>query len=247
MEAVTPQRLAAVYAGVADVLARTSESSPLPGAEQDRLLAAACAEVCDLLKDWLTGEDWRRMRPRPAARVADAVARREDYARFLDRALEDVMTRASRAAAVPSLAASLVAEARAALERTAGRHLWWTQRELFGSAESRVRELRAETCKLAGDLGRAAVAQPTRKADRRRARAALKTVIGVVPVLVLAMAEAGPAQMEANLSAWGHDAVRVVTIYLIAELAAPEIELEAQIEREAQIEPPELSGPELSL
>jgi len=187
------------------------------------------------------------MRPRPEVRVADAVARREDYARFLDRALEDVMTRASRAAGVPSLAGSLVAEARAALERAAGRHLWWTQRELFGSAESRVRELRAEICKLAGDLGRAAAAQPTREASRRRARAALKTIVGVVPALVLAMAGAGPAQMEANPSAWGHDAVRVVTTYLIAELAAPEIELETQIEPEAEIESPELSGPELSL
>jgi hypothetical protein len=246
MAAVTTQRLAAVYAGVTDVLARTSESSLLPGAEQDRLLAAACAQVCDLLKDWLTSEDWRRMRPSPAARVADAVARREDYARFLDQALEDVMTRASRAAAVPSLAAWLVAEARAALERVAGRHLWWTQRELFGSAESRMRELRAETCKLAGDLGRAATAQPTGEAGRRRARTALKTVVGVVPALVLAMAGASPPQMEANLLAWGHDAVRVVTTYLIAELADPKIELEAQIEREAQIEPPELSGPELS-
>ena len=77
MAAVTPQRLTAVYAGVNDVLARTSESSPLPGAEQDRLLADACAEVCDLLKDWLTSEDWRRMRPRPEVRVADAIARRE--------------------------------------------------------------------------------------------------------------------------------------------------------------------------
>ncbi|MGH7486890.1 MAG: hypothetical protein ACREMY_15005 [bacterium] len=76
MAAVTPQRLTAVYAGVADFLARTSESSPLPGAEQDRLLAAACDEVCDLLKDWLTSEDWHKVRPRPAARVADAVAQR---------------------------------------------------------------------------------------------------------------------------------------------------------------------------
>ena len=43
--------------------------------------------------------------------------------------------------------------------------------------------------------------------------------------------------MQANLAAWGHDAVRIVTIYLIAEQAQPDM----------LIEPPELHGPELSL
>jgi hypothetical protein len=237
MAALTPERIAKVHAEVGDVVARTSESSPLAAHEKDRLLAEACRTVCDLLRDWLASDDWTGMRPRASARVADAVPRREDYASFLDQMLADAMARAGRAAGAVSLAAALVAEARAAVERTAGRHLGWTQRELFATADSRVRELRAETCKLAGDLGTAVAPGPAGEARRRRAWTALKTAIGVLPALVLAMAGASPAQMEANLSAWGHDAVRVVTTYVIAEQAQPHV----------LIEPPQLSGPELSL
>jgi len=237
MAALTPERIAKVHADVADILARTSEASTLPAHEQDQLLAEACRGVCGLLRDWLASDDWTGMRPRASARVADAVPRREDYASFLDQMLADAMARACQAAGAASLAAALVAEARAAVERTAGRHLSWTQRELFSTADSRVRELRAETCKLAGDLSTPVATGPAGEARRRRAWTALKTAIGVLPALVLAMAGASPVQMEANLSAWGHGAVRVVTTYLIAEQAQPHV----------LIEPPQLSGPELSL
>jgi hypothetical protein len=237
MAALSPERIAKVHADVASVVARTAESGMLPAHEKDRLLAEACRKVCDLLRDWLASEDWARMRPRASSRVADVVSRREDYASFLDQMLADAMAQACRVTGAASLAAALVAEARAAVERTAGRHLSWTQRELFSTADSRVRELRAETCKLAGDLSTAAATGPAGEARRRRAWTALKTAIGVLPALVLAMAGASPAQMEANLSAWGHDAVRVVTTYVIAEQAQPHV----------LIEPPQLSGPELSL
>lgn len=246
MTAVTPERIAKVHAHVADVVASTSEHSALPGRNQDRLLAQACAEVCDLLGDWLTSEDWSRLRPRISARVADALLRREDYAGFLDQMLADALTRARQAAGTASPAASLVTEARAAVERTAGRHLSWTQQELFDTADRRVRELRAETCQLAGDLRSAVTAGPAADARRRRARTALMKALGILPALVLAIGGVSPAQMEANLAAWGRDAVRVVTIYLIAEQAQPDMLIEPPWP-EAWIEPPQLDGPEPSL
>ena len=237
MAAVTVERIAQVHADVADAVARTSEHSTLSGPEKDRRLAEACTQVCGLLRDWLASDSWSRMRPRASLRVADAVPGREDYARFLDEMLADALTRAAQAAGVASPATALVFGARAAVERTGGLHLRWTQRELFSTADSRVRELRAETCMLAGDLGTPVAAGPAGEAKRRRARTTLKTALGVLPTLVLAMAGASPAQMGENLSAWGHDAVRVVTTYLIAEQAQPHV----------VIEPPQLSGPELSL
>lgn len=244
MVAVTPERIAKVHAHVADVVARTSEHSALPGREQDRLLAQACTEVCDLLGDWLASEDWSGLRPRNSVRVTNALPRREDYAEFLDQLLADALTRARQAAGTASPAVSLVAEARAAVERTAGRHLRWTQRDLFNTADRRVQELRAEVCQLVGDLRSTVTAGPTADARRRRARTALMKGIGMLPALVLAIGGVSPAQMEANLTAWGHDAVRVVTIYLIAEQAQPDMLIEPP-RLEAQIESPQLDEPEL--
>lgn len=149
--------------------------------------------------------------------------------------LADALARAGQAAGGTAEAAELVGKARVSVERTAGRYRSWMQRELFSEADSRVRELRAEVCQLARDLG-TAVGAPG-EARRKRARKTLTTVIRVLPMLILAIGGVSPSQLEANLSAWGHDAVRVITTYLVAEQAQPEV----------LIEPPELSGPELSL
>jgi hypothetical protein len=189
-------------------------------------------------------EDWSGLRPRISARVADALPRREDYAGFLDQWLADALTPACQVAGTISPAVSLVTEARVAVERTAGRHLMWKQRDLFDTADRRVRELRAETCQLAGDLRSTVMAGSAADARRRRARTALKKGIGMLPALVLAIGVVSQAQMETNLAAWGHDAVRVVTVYLIAEQAQPDMLIEPPW-LEARIEPPELDGPEL--
>jgi hypothetical protein len=237
MEAVTTERIAQVHADIADAVARTSEHSTLPDGKQDELLADACGKTCALLRDWVASEDWRRMRPKASARVADAVPARADYARFLDQMLADALARADRSAAGTSLAAALVYEARAAVERTAKRHLTWTQRALYTEADNRMRDLRAEVCRLAGDLSTAVAAGPAANARRKLAWTVLKKAIGVLPALILTLGAVSPPQMEANLSAWTHDAVQVVTTYLIAEQAQPQL----------LIEPPQLSGPELSL
>jgi hypothetical protein len=166
-------------------------------------------------------------------RAADVVTAREDFTSFLDETLADAVARAGLAGEV---AAGLVDAAREALTKMTGLHFRQSLLELFGEADFRLRDLRDEVCVLAADL-RTEIFQTTAKtARRRRAWAALKRTLTVLPTLTLALAGASPAQMHADLSAWAHDAVRVVSILLIAEQAQPHLE----------IEPPEISGPEIS-
>ena len=64
----------------------------------------------------------------------------------------------------------------------------------------------------------------------------------MLSALVLAIGGVSPAQMQANLAAWVYDAVRIVTIYLIAEQAQPDMLIEHR-----NCTGRNLHGPELSL
>jgi len=239
----TPEEIARVHVRVAEAVTRTANESTLPAAEQDELLADACSEVCALLVNWLASPSWAQLRPKPSAQVA--VIEREEYVAFLDEMLADALSRVGLAW---HAAASLVNDARVAIERTAGRHLPSAQRDLYRDADERLRDLRGEVCTLAVAL-RAAVSEDAKStgeatcsddktsARRQRARTILKRALLVLPPLIFAMLGASPAQMDANLSAWGHDAVRVVATCLIAEQVQPHV----------LIEPPQPSGPGLSL
>jgi hypothetical protein len=44
-----------------DALAKASEHSTLPEAEQDRLLAQACAEACDVIGRWVESPEWKEV------------------------------------------------------------------------------------------------------------------------------------------------------------------------------------------
>jgi hypothetical protein len=243
MAAVTRERMTRVLVHVTDAVLQTTERSTLSGPAQDALLAQACAESCDLFTDWLAGDSWAQARPRNrTARVAEALPEGEDYARFLDPTLTDMLVRCGPPAdGLPADAAALVMSAREAVQHMARKHPRWPQPELFQEADSRVRALRADVCALATSLkdnmGQDEGAHKrTKEARRRRALAALKRTLAVIPALTLAMAGATPAQMDANLHAWTHDTARVVSTYLIAHLAQPDVE----------IGPLGPSGPELS-
>ena len=67
-----------------DALAQTSERSTLPGAEQDRLLAQACAEACDVLTNWLASPEWAALCPSGRGPIADAIPEWERVKPFLD-------------------------------------------------------------------------------------------------------------------------------------------------------------------
>lgn len=234
MAAVTRERIILVRTHVAEAVLRTSEDSVLPGAEQDRLLVQACGESCELLRDWLTGPGWAGMHPGASARMraADVVAAREDFTSFLDETLADAVTRAGLAGEVAS---KLVDAAREAITKMTGLHFRLSQLELFDEADFRLRDLRDEVCALTADLRTDISLTAAKAARRRRAWAALKRTLAVLPTLTLALGGASPAQMHADLSAWAHDAVRVVSTYLIAEQVQPHL----------QIEPPEISGPKI--
>ncbi len=64
---------------------------------------------------------------------------------------------------------------------------------------------------------------------RRKAQRALKKVRNVLPTLALtvagAMLGAGPHQVAQSVSAWGHEAARVVVVYHIADLAQPAVRI----------------------
>jgi hypothetical protein len=238
----TPEEIARVHVRVAEAVTRTADESTLPAAEQDRLLADACHEACGLLVSWLASLDWKQMRPKPSAQVV--VITREDYLTFLDEGLTDALIRAG----LPwHAAASLVNDARVAIERTAGHHLPSAQRDLYRDADERLRDLRGEVCTLAVAL-KAAVSEDAKSAGegksddrasalRRSARAALKLLNALLPALIVAMVTVTPGQVETAVSAWGHDAFQVVATCLIAE----------QVQLHVQIEPPQPSGPGLSL
>jgi hypothetical protein len=257
MAAVTRERITRVQVHVTDAVLKTTERSTLSGPEQDALLAQACAESCDLFTDWLASDYWMQARPRNrTALVAEAMPQGEDYARFLDPLLADMLARGALPTdglpgdglpgdglpgdGLPGDAAELVTSAREAVQRMARRHPRWQQPELFREADSRIRALRADVCALATSLKNnlhqdEQTHKRTKEARRSRALAALKRTLAVIPALTLAMAGATPAQMDANLHVWTHDAVRVVGTYLIAQQAQPDVE----------IGPPGLSGPQL--
>jgi hypothetical protein len=237
MAAVTRTRITRVLEDVTDAVLQTTERSTLSGPEQDALLAKACAESCDLFTDWLASDDWARQRSRkPTARVADALPQGEDYAHFLDPLLVDMLVRGGlptddMSANAPDLATS----ARKAVQRMAQKHPRWKQSELFHEADSRVRALRGVVCALATSLKSNMQQDAAKEARRRRAWIALKRTLAVLPALSL-MASLTPPQIDANLHVWAHDGAQVVSTYLIAHQAQPDLE----------IGPPGLSGPKLS-
>lgn len=243
MAAVTRTRITRVLGDVTDAVLQTTERSTLSGPEQDALLVKACAESCDLFTDWLASDDWAQQRSRkPTARVAEALPQGEDYAHFLDPLLVDMLGRGElptddMSANVPEL----VTSAREAVQRMAQKHPRWKQSELFREADSRVRALRGVVCALATSLKRNMhqdehAHKRTKEARRRRAWTALKRTLAVIPTLTLTMAGMAPPQIDANLHVWAHDAAQVVSTYLIAHQAQPDV----------GIGPPGLSGPKLS-
>ncbi len=55
MNAVTIERIARLNALVRAAVRDTADK---PAAEQDWLLAQACADTCRLLRDWLDSDEW---------------------------------------------------------------------------------------------------------------------------------------------------------------------------------------------
>lgn len=231
MAAVTRERIELVHRDVTGAMVRTGAGTTLAAADQSRLLAQACAEVCELLTDWLASPHWTQW-PRDGSTLVGAALDRQDYVRFLDQTLADV---AGRAGLTRDTAKCLVDNARDAVASRASRRPPWRQHDLFEEADLRVQALRTEVCALAPVLA----APEGGPAQQRRARSLLRRALLVLPTIMLAMAATSPAQMQTNLGAWAHDTGRVVVTYLIGDQAhtRPHIVIDPH--------PPELAGPEI--
>jgi len=231
MTAVTIERIARLNALVR---AGVRDRADAPTAEQDRLLVEACADTCRLLRDWLDSDEWSARRARRRPQYPQAAG--QDYLDLLDGALGDLLDRAAQLAGSIDLPALLVDDARAAFRRALGRHAPWGGRDLLDEARQRVTTLRNAAC----DLARRVPADgdgPDAQAWRARGQDLLGWVRHLLPALFLTIVlTVPPAEVEASLASWYHDATRVVATCLVAEYAPS-----------AVIAPPELSPPRLEL
>ena len=216
----------AVQRDIYDALARTSEGSLLPEEEQDRLLAQACTEACDVLARWLESPEWREQCPAGRAPIADAIPEWERVRPFLEPLKETLAAIAQRQHDLPVIGEigdpdRYIDRVVAAAEQTARRYRRYDRQALFTTATGRVSDLRTEVCELAGDLK-----SQTRSTERRKkARSVLGKVAGLLLTLSLTMAGASPATVAQNIPEWGHEAVKVLFVHHVAETAQPQVKV----------------------
>jgi hypothetical protein len=225
-DGISAGRIEAVRLHIYDALAQTSERSVLPEKDQDRLLAQACAEACDVLARWLESPEWKAQCPAGRAPIADAIPEWERVKPFLDPLRETLAAIAERQKDLPVIQEigdpdRYIDRIVEAAEETARRYRRYDRQALFKTATDRVSDLRTEVCELAGDLK----SQTTRTERRKKARSVLGKVAGLLLTLSLTMAGASPATMAQNVPAWGHEAVKVLFVHHIAETAQPQVRM----------------------
>jgi hypothetical protein len=231
MAALTIERIALVQADITEAVVKTSESSTLSAHEQDNLLAQGCAEACDLLRDLLDAPWWDPQRSSHDGLVTDVVPAPEEFTKFLGPMFTEALIQAGRHGM--HIEPADVAEARAKLAATTRRHPRMKRKDLFAEAKHRVTGLQAEVCALAEHLKRTAHGDSTLSAadaaKRRRARTVLGRVGKLLGPIALALAGAmlgvGPQQMSQSVSAWSHEATRVIMVHYIADRAQPNMRI----------------------
>lgn len=217
-----------------DALAKASEHSTLPAAEQDRLLAQACAEACDVIGRWVESQEWEDLCRPGNGTIADIIPDLKRVKPFLD-PLKETLNRISKGDRgrhrVPEIedAAKHIDRAIAAAEYTGRRYRRLPQSDLFQQATRRVKQLRDSLCKLAGefkdDLDRHPDAQQKRAKRRKLASILLGQVAPFLVSVSLALAGASPAAMRQNIPEWAHDAVKVLLVHHVAETAQPSVRI----------------------
>ena len=208
---------------IRDALAQTAPGSVLPEDQQDKLLAQASAEACNVLTQWLDSFQWAALTSAAGALIGDAIPQWARVKPFLDpvrETLTRIAARQQNGSEVPD-AAAYVDNALAAAERTARRYRRRKNTELFTLAANRIDSLRAEVCRLATEWTANPPSGERRAEWHKRTRWVLRKVPGLLLTLSVAMASASPAEMAHNIPAWGHDAVQVLFVHNIAAAAQP--------------------------
>lgn len=233
-DGVDPGMVEVVRWHIYDALARASEHSTLPKAEQDRLLAQSCAEACGVLGRWMESEDWKKMRSSGKGTVADVIPDLERVKPFLD-PLKETLIRISQGDRSQHRAPEIgdvekyIDRAIAAAEYTGRRYRRLSQSQLFEQAARRVEQLRKSLCELAGEFKNDLDRHPDDQQKRAKRRKIAAILLGqVAPFLVavsLALASASPTAMRQNIPEWGHDAVQVLLVHHVAETAQPSMRI----------------------
>jgi hypothetical protein len=227
----------AVQDHIYDALARTTEHSILTDEQQDRLLAQASIESCDLLSAWLNGPDWDGLRPSVKGTVADTIPDWERMRPFLDPLRDTLIRFSQRQNDMP--AAHAIGDPDEYIDRiikdaesTGRRHRRFDRQQLFDTATERLGFLRTTICGLAGELTddletRANDAESKRKRTDRRKKvlSVLGTIATVLLSVSLAMAGANPHDVRQNIPDWGHDAVSVLVVHHVAASAQPGVRI----------------------
>jgi hypothetical protein len=230
---VSPGMIEAVQSHIYDALARTTGDSTLTDEQQDRLLAQASVESCDLLSAWLDGPDWDGLRPSAKGTLADTIPDWERMRPFLD-PLRDTLIRFSQRQKDIAIGDPdeyidrIIKDA----ESTGRRHRRLDRQQLFDTATERLGSLRTTICGLAGELAgdletRANDAESKRKRKDRRKKvlSVLGTIATVLLSVSLAMAGANPHDVRQNIPDWGHEAVNVLVVHHVAASAQPGVRI----------------------
>jgi hypothetical protein len=224
---LSPDLIDTVQRHIYDALARTSDGSTLPEDEQDKMLAQACAEACDILHDWRNSFQWEDLSPSAGAPIAAAIPEWERVKPFLD-PLKQALTRIVRQMQPEQERiepAAHIDEAIKAAAQTARRYPRLNRDELFNEASARIDAVRDEVCQLAHEMRAGLQDRAKRQRWRKRARSALLKVAGLVLTLSLAMAGAGPHDVRQHIPEWGHEAVKVLMVHSIAQSAQPGVRI----------------------
>jgi hypothetical protein len=236
MTSVTIERIKGVRRDIADAVNQTSPGSTLPNVEQDRLLAQACTETCQLLTDWVDSTLWQALDLGEDAPLAEVFQDQQPLVDLLGDLFGDALERTLDRRGDADGSAQRLTAARTEAERAVQAALESSLRyprmrcgQLLKVAVDRVRNLQQEVCELAGEIsiareqGREAASATAQRADRvRRIRAALIKASGFL--LTLTVSVAGPGQALHNLSAWT-DEVKVVIVHDLAAQAQPTLRI----------------------
>lgn len=229
-DGISAGTIEAVQRHIYDALARTSEGSLLPEAEQDRLLAQACAESCSVLGGWLGSPEWAAARPAGRAPIADAIPDWQRVRPFLDPLKEALTEIAQRQEGLPG--ALKIGDPDAYIDRvikaageTARRFRRYDRQALFEEATGRISSLRDDVCALAGDLQGETRSTEKRAERRKKTRSVLGKVAGLLLTLTLTMTGAGPHDVAQHMSEWSHEAVKVLVVHHVAQTAQPQLKL----------------------
>jgi hypothetical protein len=227
---VSPEMIDVVRRDIYVALAQTTDLSTLPAEEQDRLLAQACAEACEILGTWINSPEWKALAPSGAAArepIAGAVADWHRVKPFLvpvREMLGRVSVRQGPDTADIEDPSAYVDDMIAAAQATGRRHRRLNRQDLYDDATDKTRNLQQRVCEIAREFRDERDRQQSEqhRAERRsRARGLLKTIGGVLLAVGLAMAGASPGAVRQNIPEWGHDIVQVLVVHNVAHTAAP--------------------------